>query len=86
MAKSKPATVGHNADAKAIITRICTLLDEQDGLAEDIKELKAEAKAAGFDMKALGIAIKQIRKPLDEELKIVVNSYIEANGQTALFV
>lgn len=80
------AKTGHNADPKTIITRLCTLLDEQDGLAEDIKELKVEAKAAGLDMKALGIAIKEIRKPLDEELKAIVNTYIEANGQHALFV
>ena len=83
----KPATKGHNtADAKAIITRLCTLLDEQDGLAEDIKELKLEAKAGGLDMKALGIAIKQIRKPLEDELKATANSYMEASGQMALFV
>ncbi len=86
MPKPKPASTGHNTDAKAIITRLCTLLDEADGLAEDIKELKAEAKAGGLDMKALGIAIRQIRKPLDEELKAAANSYMEANGQHALFV
>jgi len=84
---SKAATKGHNsADPKTIINRLCTLLDEKDGLAEDIKELKAEAKASGLDMKALQIAVKQIRKPLDEELKAAANSYIEASGQMALFV
>lgn len=86
MPKSKPAVSGHNIDAKTIISRLCTLLDEQDGLAEDISELKKEAKAGGLDMKALGIAVKQIRKPLDEELKATVNSYIEDSGQMALFV
>ena len=86
MSKPKVAATGHNTDPKTIINRLCALLDEADGLAEDISELKKEAKEAGIDMKALGIAIKQIRKPLDEELKATANSYIEASGQHALFV
>ena len=86
MSKAKAATVGHNADAKTIINRLCTLLDEADGLGEDIRELKKEAKAAGLDTKALNIAVKQIRKPIDEELKAIVNIYIESTGQMALFV
>ena len=83
----KAATKGHNSvDAAQIIKRLCTLLDEADGLAEDIKELKAEAKAGGLNTKALMAAIKEIRNPLDDEIKATINSYLDANGQHALFV
>lgn len=42
-------------------TRWVRLLEERDGLGADIKDLKAEAKGQGVDVKALEIAVKETR-------------------------
>lgn len=57
-AKTKVAPVGHNSGVsgeriKAFIERIETLEDEKSLAAENIKDVYAEAKSAGFDAKVL---------------------------------
>ncbi|MFI3241024.1 MAG: DUF2312 domain-containing protein [Alphaproteobacteria bacterium] len=53
---------------KSIIERIERLEEEKKGIADDIKDIFAEAKSAGFDIKALRTILK-IRKmdPSDRE-------------------
>ena len=80
-----PATVGDNQDVVSFVNRAKSLMDEQDALAEDLKELWAEAKGKGHDTKALKAAVKEIRKPIDTEFKAKVNSYIMVAGQYQLF-
>jgi uncharacterized protein (UPF0335 family) len=58
-------TIGHNGVAadelRQLIERIERLEEEKAGIASDIKEVKAEAKSRGFDVKAI-TAILRIRK------------------------
>lgn len=80
-------TLGNNAAArlKHIAERWVRLLDEIADLQEDLKQVKAEAKADGYDMKALAQTIKDFRKDEDGraaqiELHAVTNTYRRALG------
>jgi uncharacterized protein (UPF0335 family) len=48
-------------------------IDYLDPLSEDIKEVKAEAKAQGFDAKLLGQAIKRYR--MDPDVRAELELY-----------
>ena len=66
--------------AQAFKDRIVSLLDERDGVNENIKEVFDEAREAGFDTKIMRKAIKRIRTDL-ETLKAeeeMIDSYVEA--------
>ena len=67
---------------RSLIERIERLEEEKKGLANDIKEVFAEAKSAGFDVKAMKQILK-IRK-MDEgdrqEEEFIVDSYRNALG------
>jgi uncharacterized protein (UPF0335 family) len=82
---TKPATVGDNSAVKSYIDRATNIMTEQETLAEDLKELWQEAKDNGLDTKALKAAVKELRKPIDDDFKQKVNYYIEATGQVRLF-
>lgn len=82
---TQPAKAGDNS-AKSYIDRAINIMTEQDTLKEDLKELFEEAKNNGEDVKAMRIAIRQIRTPIEDELKEKVNSYLEVKGQLLLFV
>jgi uncharacterized protein (UPF0335 family) len=67
---------------RSIIERIERLEEERKGLASDIKDIYAEAKSAGFDVKVIRELIK-IRKqePADvEELETLLTVYRHALG------
>lgn len=65
--------MGHNSDTggvaggrlKAFIERIERLEEEKSGLAEDIKDIYAEAKAVGFDTKIIRKVVR--RRKMDKE-------------------
>ena len=54
------------ARLKQYIERIERLAEEKKGIAEDIKDVFAEAKSGGFDVKAMRAIIKQ-RKLAEQE-------------------
>lgn len=69
MTEEVPIAAGGNS-AKALeqyASRVKNLLDEQDVLKDDLKELKSEIKIAGFDQKALMEVVKRMRE--DDEKK-----------------
>ncbi len=72
--------IGHNSEEKALIKRILNVMQEQDTLAEDLKELKAEGKGKGLDMKAIALAVKEHRSPIEKELKTKANIYFRESG------
>jgi uncharacterized protein (UPF0335 family) len=82
-------TIGHNgvagAELRQLIERIERLEEEKAGIASDIKEVKAEAKSRGFDVKAI-TAILRIRK-MDAaeraEQEAMLELYKEALGMLA---
>lgn len=67
---------------KSIIERIERLMEEQAGLAADIKDAFAEAKANGFDVKVLRKIISLRRKDHDErqEEEAILELYLQALG------
>lgn len=83
---TSPAQAGHNNDQQAIIKRMLTILSEQDTLTEDMKELKKEAKALGMKAKAIALALREHRKPVDEDTKNLANQYfLGSGGQYSIF-
>ncbi len=67
-----PAQAGHNSgnavvkkELESYVKRIEKLIEDRKAVQEDIKEVKAEAKGNGYDMKALNEAIKL--RALDSE-------------------
>lgn len=75
-----PAPKEHNLEISGIVKRMLNILTEQDTLAEDLKELKAEAKAKGMNAKALALALKEHRAPIDEDIKQLANTYFKESG------
>jgi len=77
--------LGNNAAErlKGVVERWSRLLDEIGDLQEDLKQVKAEAKADGYDMKALAQVVKELRQDEDYraaqlELHAVINTYRRA--------
>lgn len=67
---------------KAFIERIERLEEEKAAIAADVKEIYAEAKSNGFDVKAIRSIIR-IRKQDDHERKeqeAVLETYLHALG------
>lgn len=75
---------GHNSQAqmKSIVERVEKLEEEKKAIADDIKDVYSEAKANGFDVKALRKIVslrKQDPKKREEE-EAVLDAYKAAMG------
>lgn len=82
--------IGHNSNfakdqLKAFVERLERLHDERKSLAEDIKDVFAEAKGNGFDVKALRKIIALRKQDADErrEHEAIVDLYMQALGMLA---
>jgi len=67
---------------KAVIERIERLEEEKKEVAEQIKEVYAEAKANGFDAKILRKVVSLRKKPTEErqEEEALLDLYLSALG------
>src|SRR5258707_1982734 len=67
---------------KSIIERIERLEEEKQALADDIKEVYAEAKANGFDTKTLRTVIRIRKQDTSErqEQEALLDLYLQALG------
>ena len=67
---------------KAVVERIERLEDEKKEVAEQIKEVYAEAKANGFDAKTLRKIVSLRKKPTEErqEEEALLELYLSALG------
>lgn len=78
------AGVGHNAKEhlKSFVERIERLEEEKKALADDIRDVYAEAKGNGYDKKALRAIVKVRKQDPDErrEHEAVVETYMHALG------
>lgn len=78
--------VGGNAQAQliSVVERIERLLEEASVLREDIKEVFAEAKGTGFDVKILrkAIRIRAMDYAKRQEEEAVLDLYLTALGST----
>ena len=70
---------------KSIVERIERLEEEKKTIADDIKEVYAEAKGIGYDVKALRKVIAMRKRDLDErkEEEAIMDLYLQAVGETA---
>jgi uncharacterized protein (UPF0335 family) len=67
---------------KAFVERIERLEEEKKALADDIKDVFAEAKGNGFDVKALRTVIRLRKQDADErrEQESILETYMHALG------
>jgi len=65
---------------RSVIERIERLEEEKKGIAEDIKEVYAGAKATGFDVKVLRkvIAIRKMDQADRQEQEALLDVYLHA--------
>ena len=88
-AKTDHAEPGHNSGGiaadrlRSIVERIERLEEERKALGSDIKDIYAEAKSAGFDVKVLRMLIAERRKEPSEveEAETLLEVYRRALGQ-----
>ena len=78
--------VGHNSLAadqlKAIVARIENLEVEKKALAEDIKEVYAEAKTHGFDTAVIRAIVRRRKEDAEKrkEREAIMDVYLNALG------
>ncbi|SDQ98993.1 DUF2312 domain-containing protein [Pseudovibrio sp. Tun.PSC04-5.I4] len=67
---------------KAFIERVERLEEEKKVLADDIKDVYAEAKGNGFDVKVMRkiVSLRKIQPHLREEEEAVLDLYLHALG------
>ncbi len=69
-------------ELRSIIERLERLEEEKAGIADDIKDVKAEAKGRGYDPKAITkiLAIRKMKKEDYQQLQGVLETYMSALG------
>ena len=70
---------------KSIVERIERLEEEKKTIADDIKEVYAEAKGNGYDVKVLRKVEALRKRDLDErkEEEAILDLYLQAVGESA---
>lgn len=68
---------------KQIISRIESLEEDKKQIAADIKDVYAEAKALGFDTKALRkvVSLRKLDRQEREEMEMMLDLYLQALGE-----
>jgi uncharacterized protein (UPF0335 family) len=67
---------------KAFVERVERLEEEKKAIADDIRDVYAEAKIDGFDTKVLRIVVRMRKQDLNErkEQEAVLETYLHALG------
>ena len=67
---------------KAFIERVERLEEEKKTIADDIRDVYAEAKGSGFDVKALRTIVRLRKQDADErkEQEAILETYMHALG------
>lgn len=75
----------NNNQLKSIVERVERLEEEKKSIADDIKEVYAEAKGNGFDVKILRKVVALRKRDLSErqEEDALIEIYLTAVGETA---
>jgi uncharacterized protein (UPF0335 family) len=77
-----PATRFAKDQLKAIVERVERLEEEKKAIADDIRDVYAEAKGNGFDIKALRtvVRLRKQDKQEREEHEAILDTYMQALG------
>ncbi len=80
--KEQPATRFAKDQLRAIVERVEKLEEEKKAISDDIRDVYAEAKANGFDVKALRQVVKQRKLDKNEraEQEAILDTYLVALG------
>ena len=67
---------------RLLIERIERLEEEKKGIADDIKDVYAEAKSTGFDVKTMRtiVRLRKMEKHHREEAEMLLETYKQALG------
>jgi uncharacterized protein (UPF0335 family) len=67
---------------KAFVERVERLEEEKKALTDDVRDVYAEAKASGFDVKALRTVVKLRKQDVNErkEQEAILETYLHALG------
>src|SRR5829696_6917615 len=67
---------------KAFVERVERLEEEKKALSDDIRDVYAEAKGNGFDVKALRQVVRLRKQDVDErkEQEAILETYLQALG------
>jgi len=79
--KSLPTTFAKD-QLKAIVERIERLKEEKKTISDDIRDVYAEAKGNGFDVKALRTIVRLRKQDANEraEQETILDTYMQALG------
>ena len=77
-----PATRFAKDQLKAIIERIERLEEEKKTISDDIRDVYAEAKGKGYEVKALRTIVRMRKEDVDErrEHETILETYMQALG------
>jgi uncharacterized protein (UPF0335 family) len=83
--EEQPVTRAAKDHLKAFVERIERLEEEKKALSDDIKDVYAEAKGNGFDVKALRTVVRLRKQDPDErrEHETILETYMHALGMLA---
>jgi uncharacterized protein (UPF0335 family) len=78
----EPSTSFAKDHLKAFVERVERLEEEKKTISDDIRDVYAEAKATGFDVKALRTIVKLRKQDIDErkEHEAILETYMHALG------
>jgi uncharacterized protein (UPF0335 family) len=81
-AKEQPATRFAKDQLKAFVERIERLEEEKKANSDDIRDIYAEAKGTGYDVKALRTIVRLRKQDVEErkEEEAVLETYMHALG------
>jgi uncharacterized protein (UPF0335 family) len=67
---------------KAFVERVERLEEEKKAIADDIRDVYAEAKGTGFDVKALRVVVRLRKQDVNErkEQEAILETYLHALG------
>jgi len=78
----QPARRFAKEQLKAFVERVERLEEEKKAIADDIRDVYAEAKGNGFDVKTLRVVVRLRKQDLNErkEREAVLHPYLHALG------
>ncbi|MEI7804958.1 MAG: DUF2312 domain-containing protein [Hyphomicrobiales bacterium] len=81
-AKEQPSTRFAKEQLKAFVERIERLEEEKKATSDDIRDVLAEAKGSGYDVKALRVIVRMRKQDTEErrEEQAVLETYMHALG------